>query len=315
MSNEPGDSAALAEEIERLRRRVDELERDVARSRDAEAALRERLLEQSALLNELPASVFLKDREHRYLVVNKTFVESFGLSPQEIIGKTDFEIFPPETARTYHANDEGIMASGEPRRNVELLGVRTNGAALWTLESHIPRRDQHGEVVGLLSVLIDVTDHKEAEASLRKTEAELRAALAQKEQMLTTIIAMSAPVLPIYQGILVLPLMGHIDADRSSRVVEALLRSVERHAAAYVIVDLTGVPLVDATIAEHLVRAAKAIGLLGARCILVGMSPDIARTLAHLGIDLNEIMTLSDLQAGMRYALGQLGHEIRRITR
>ncbi|AUX45540.1 anti-anti sigma factor protein [Sorangium cellulosum] len=314
MNDDPEDSAAQQEELAALRRQVADLEQQVAGLRDREATLRERLLEQSALLDELPAIVSLKDREHRFLIANKAFTETFGLSSSQILGKSDLELFPPETAHIYLQNDELTMAAGAPRRNVELLGSRADGTPLWTMESHIPRRDVNGEVIGLLSVLIDITDRKEAEAALQKTEAELRAALARQEQMLATMLAMSAPVLPIHRGILVLPLVGHIDAARSSHIVEALLSAVERHAAGHVIVDLTGVPVVDEAIAAHLVRAASALRLLGARSIFVGISPAIARTLAHLEVDLAGITLLGDLQAGMSHALAQTGHTIRRVA-
>ncbi len=314
MSKESEDNRAQRDEIAALRRRIEELEGQVTALRDIEAGLRERLVEQSSLLNELPAMVFLKDREHRYLIANKAFTETYGLSSKDLLGKDDFAIFPPEVARICHENDERVMSAGASRRNLEVQGARGDGTPLWTLESHIPRRDMNGEVIGLLSVLIDITDRKEAEASLQKTEAELRAALLRQEQMLSTIVAMSAPVLPIYHGILVLPLVGHIDAARSSRIEEALLSAVERYRAAYVILDLTGLPVVDAAIAEHLVRAAKALRLLGARSIFVGMSPSMARTLAHLDVGLEGVMTLGDLQAGMGHALSQTGHAIRRIA-
>jgi rsbT co-antagonist protein RsbR len=94
-----------------------------------------------------------------------------------------------------------------------------------------------------------------------------------------------------------------MDTQRSVQLMSALLTSVQRHSARVVIIDITGVPTVDADVAGHLLRAARAVGLLGARCVLAGVSPRIAQTLVGLGVDLGGLTTLRDLQAAVAQAL------------
>ncbi|MEO7594356.1 MAG: PAS domain-containing protein, partial [Byssovorax sp.] len=273
------------------------------KSQPAEDLLWNKAIEHSALLDALPAMVFFKDRDHRYLLVNQRYAQHHHLSMDAIIGKNDFEIFMPETARTFHDSDELVMATGEPQWNVELHVKLADGTEWWTMENDIPYRDTRGRVIGMVGVVTDVTARRQAEAALRRTEAELRETLARQENLLETIAALSTPVLPVHDRIIVLPLVGQIDTARSAQIMAVLLAGVQRHRAEFVILDLTGVPFVDTAVASHLLRATRAVGLLGAQCILVGLSPAIAQALVHLDVDLGTLVTLGDLQAGMRHAL------------
>jgi rsbT co-antagonist protein RsbR len=257
------------------------------------------------MVHSIPVVVFFKDREHRYLLVNQTYADSVDRRVDEIIGKRDIDIFPPERARAYRVSDEAVMESGAPQRNVELSYEHEDGSARWALENSVPCRDASGRIVGMVGVSIDVTARKLAEQALRRAEAELRSTLERQEALLETITALSTPILPVHDRVLVLPLIGHIDTARSARIMEAILSGVHRHRAEFVIMDLTGVPFVDTAVADHLLRAARAVGLLGAQCILVGLSPAIAGALAQMGVDLRALVTLGDLQAGMLYALSR----------
>ncbi|WP_438020469.1 PAS domain-containing protein [Sorangium sp. So ce315] len=319
MQADPDNEMPPAEEVVALRKRVAELEQELAEARRAGAARRdddardpgEGLLARffsveaaghAALLDAIPAMVFFKDRAHRYLAVNKAYTEHYRLPADKIIGKRDEDIFIPEVARSYHENDEAIMAGGIPRLNVELQWKLEDGTDGWTLENIVPFRDERGRVIGMVGVVVDVTARKRTEEALRRAEADL---LASQARLLETVAALSTPVLPIEHGILVLPLVGHLDATRSSQLMAALLRGVERHDAEFVIIDLTGVPMIDSTVARHLLRAVQAAVLLGAQCVLVGMSARTAASLASTGEALEELVLLRDLRAGVRYAMAR----------
>lgn len=126
---------------------------------------------------------------------------------------------------------------------------------------------------------------------------------------------LSAPIVPIYNSVLVLPLIGAIDSRRAVLLMESLLDGVARRQASIVLLDITGVPIVDTGTAHHLIQAARAVRLLGAQIVLVGIGPEIAQTIVQLGVDLSGIVTRSDLQAGFAFALEQLGHQIAPIRR
>jgi rsbT co-antagonist protein RsbR len=123
-----------------------------------------------------------------------------------------------------------------------------------------------------------------------------------QQRLLETIQEMSVPVVPVMEGIIVLPLVGTIDSKRAGRVVEALLAGIGAHRAQVALVDITGVPVVDTQVAQLLMEATTAARLLGTQVVLVGIRPEVAQTIVGLGIDLAEIVTRADLQGGVEYA-------------
>ncbi|WP_437802879.1 PAS domain-containing protein [Sorangium sp. So ce693] len=317
--SDPDPQTLLNEQVAALRRRVAELEQALAEAQQPGAATHEAQPDErdpgllaslfaaeasgyAAMLDAIPAMVFFKDRHHRYLAVNKAYAAHYHLSADRIIGKRDEDIFVEEVARSYRDNDENIMSEGIPRLNVELQWKLEDGSDGWTLENNVPFRDASGRVIGMVGVVVDMTARKRTEEALRSTEADL---LAIQSRLLETIAALSTPVLPIEHGIILVPLIGHLDTARGSQLMEALLQGVERHDAELVIVDLTGVPMIDSAVAHHLLRTVHAARLLGAECILVGMSASTAAALASLGETLEGIVLLRDLRAGVRYAMAR----------
>lgn len=118
---------------------------------------------------------------------------------------------------------------------------------------------------------------------------------------------LSTPIIPVYSGVLVLPLIGQMDSRRAQSVTESLLESIAEEQAELVIIDITGIVAIDTSVANHLMKTARAAGLLGSQVILVGISAEVAQTLIFLGVDLENIVTLGDLQSGIEYALEQRG--------
>jgi rsbT co-antagonist protein RsbR len=130
-------------------------------------------------------------------------------------------------------------------------------------------------------------------------------------QQAARIRELSTPIIPVHTGVLILPLVGAIDSYRAGQIMEALLEGIGREQADVVIIDITGVPMVDTGVGNYLLQAARAARLLGSRVVLVGISAEIAQTIVQLGVDLSDITTHANLQAGIAYALGTLGLEIR----
>lgn len=138
---------------------------------------------------------------------------------------------------------------------------------------------------------------------LERTVVELRESLNQRDLLNATVRELSSPVMPIQPGVLVMPLIGIIDSDRSLLLTESLLKAIEQHHAHTVIVDVTGVPVVDTQVGQTLIQAATAARLLGAQAILVGIRPDLAQSIVHLGVEFSHLVTRADLQSGVSYAL------------
>jgi anti-anti-sigma regulatory factor/HAMP domain-containing protein len=144
-------------------------------------------------------------------------------------------------------------------------------------------------------------------ADLERTVTELRESISAREQLSTAVRELASPVVPVLKGILVMPLIGMIDTARAAILLAALLTAIERHAAHMVIVDVTGVPLIDAQVAAVLLQAIEGAELLGAQTILVGIRPELAQTIVSLGANLAHVVTRADLQSAVSYAM-QLKH-------
>jgi len=143
----------------------------------------------------------------------------------------------------------------------------------------------------------------ERTTDLERTLAELHAALSEREQLSTAVRALSSPVVPVLEGILVMPLIGVIDSERASILVASLLRAIEQHGADMVILDVTGVPLIDTQVARVLLDAIAGAQLLGAQTVVVGVRPELAQTIVGLGVDLSHVITRADLQSAVSYAM------------
>jgi rsbT co-antagonist protein RsbR len=124
------------------------------------------------------------------------------------------------------------------------------------------------------------------------------------------ILKLSAPMIPVYTGVLVLPLVGAVTAERAGLILQSLLASIAREQSQAVIIDVTGVHDVDQSVAEHLLQAARAAGLLGAKVILVGIRPAVADTIVRAGIDFRDIVVLANLKSGLEHALRLQGRAI-----
>lgn len=114
---------------------------------------------------------------------------------------------------------------------------------------------------------------------------------------------LSAPLIPVMSNITIMPLVGTIDTERAKLIMENLLEGVMKHNSEVVLIDITGVPVVDTMVAHHIIQAAEGVRLIGSKCILVGIRPEIAQTIVNLGIDLGKFPTKNSLKEGFVAAL------------
>lgn len=121
---------------------------------------------------------------------------------------------------------------------------------------------------------------------------------------------LSTPVLPVRERLLILPIIGIIDPQRARQLTEQVLRGIRVNRAKVVVMDLTGVPAVDAAVANHLVQTVEASRLVGADVIVTGLSPELAQTLVTIGVDLGKMFTVGDLQGGIEEAERLLGYKV-----
>jgi rsbT co-antagonist protein RsbR len=121
---------------------------------------------------------------------------------------------------------------------------------------------------------------------------------------------LSTPVLQVRERLLILPIIGVLDGQRARQLTEQLLRGIRTNRARVVVIDITGVPAIDSTVANHLVQTVDASRLMGASVIITGLSSDIAQTLVTIGVDLSKVNAVGDLQGGIEEAERLLGYEV-----
>lgn len=129
-------------------------------------------------------------------------------------------------------------------------------------------------------------------------------------QQQDSILELSTPVLQVRERLLILPITGVLDNQRARQLTEQLLRGIRTHRARVVVIDITGVPDVDESVANSLVQTVDASGLMGAEVIITGLSSEIAQTLVTIGVDLTKMRTVGDLQGGIEEAERRLGFKV-----
>jgi rsbT co-antagonist protein RsbR len=128
------------------------------------------------------------------------------------------------------------------------------------------------------------------------------------------LLELSTPVVKLWDGILALPIIGTLDSARTQVVMESLLQTVVATNSKYAIIDITGVPTVDTLVAQHLLKTITAARLMGAECIISGIRPQIAQTIVHLGINLEDVITKAKLSDAFALALQKSGRKVVRET-
>lgn len=277
---------------------------DITRRKEAEEALQRSQTFLNALLDNVPASIFIRDLDWRFVLVNKKHASIVGMLPEQVLGYRDEELIPPELMKVFRGSDEKALASGSAVTVEEVFFHE--GVQVTYLTIKFPLYGEHGELIGIGGMTSDISD-------IKRTQEE-RAALQERviEAQRAALRELSTPLIPIADGIVVMPLIGTIDSQRAQQLMEVLLGGVSAHRAATVIVDVTGVSVIDTHVAGAIVRASYAVRLLGAEVVLTGIRPEVAMTLAGMGDDLGGIITRGTLQSGIGYAMSRAREGLRR---
>ena len=247
------------------------------------------------LIKHAPTRIFLKGLDQRFILVNEPFARVWNKSPAEQVGLSEVDLFAPEVAAELLALEAQIIATGQPcEREEEMItpeGVR------WIHSNKFPIYDAAGVCTGLGAFISDVTE--------RRRFDEQRLALQEQviEAQQAALRELSTPLLPLAPGVLAMPLIGTIDSLRADEILETLLQGISERRVHTAILDITGVRGIDIQTADALVGAARAARLLGARVILTGVSPAVARTLVTLDANLDGIAILATLASGIAHAL------------
>jgi rsbT co-antagonist protein RsbR len=265
--------------------------REVTRRRQAEAQLNESEAELRALFAAMTDLIFVIDARGRYLEIGPTSSAQLGDGVAALVGKTLHELLPAAQANEFL---HSIQRALETRQTISIrYSMIVNQAEQWFDATISPLQADR-----VLWVARDITEIKQEEQRRQSQETIIN-------QQASALIELSTPLIPISDHTLLLPLVGALDSRRAQQVMETLLQGIAEHNAESVILDITGVPLVDTHVAGVLLRAAQAARLLGTRVMLTGIRPEVAQAIVGLGVDLSSIETRASLQDGIAATLGR----------
>ncbi|MCT0224610.1 PAS domain S-box protein [Synechococcus sp. CS-1328] len=257
------------------------------------------------------------------LAANQVFADLTGYSLAEIKGLHHRIMVDPDYAQSeeytefWRSVSSGVIQHGRFRR------ITKDGDDIWLQSTYTPIFNPDGELIKIVKFAYDVTtsvrQSKELELALEESHRakELEIALAKvneaekaRREMDLAIQEISTPVTPIWEGILLLPLVGILDSTRASSIMTKSLEMISQKRAKIFVLDISGVATVDTAVANQLIKITKATQLMGCDAIISGLSPAIARTIVELGVNVGEIRTTATLRDAFETALTSLGHRI-----
>jgi PAS domain S-box-containing protein len=249
------------------------------------------------LIELAPDAILVTDNQGRIVLLNRQAELLFGYERAELLGQP-VELLIPAALRQGHVGRRNQYVAAPHTRpmglELDLVALRKNGQEFFVEISLSPWAAEEGQMV--ICTIRDITQQKRAELERQRLQEEIIQVQEAALQELST------PLIPISDRVMVMPLIGAVDARRARQVMKALLEGLASSRAAIAILDITGVPVVDTHVADTLLHAAQAVKLLGAQVILTGIRPEVAQTLVGLGVDLNAITTYASLQRGIAYA-------------
>ena len=245
---------------------------------------------ENQILSQIPTPVMAVDREFNVIYMNEAGKKFIQKSQNEVIGKKCYEVFD-----SLHCNSDKCCMQ-KAIENAKSFSARNqtivNNVKVPVEYHSVPLKDENGEVVGGLEFFLDITEQVKYEERLQEQS--------------NTIRQMSTPTIKLWEGVLVLPVVGVVDSMRAQHMMESMLNKIMETYSKVIIMDIHGVAAVDTAVANHLIKITKATKLMGCECIISGISPAVAQTILQLGIDMGEIITKSTLSDALLEAFSML---------
>ncbi|RZN16006.1 MAG: PAS domain S-box protein [Methanosarcinales archaeon] len=239
-----------------------------------------------AYVNNAPIPIAAVDKDINILFINKIGASVAGTTPEEAIGKKCYDVFDTPECGTEKCCIEQVVKNGQ----VVTGETRLRGAKEMDVQiTCAPFKDSEGNIAGGVKYITDITD--------------LKRLMEEEKKLSDAIMKLSTPIIQIWDDVLMIPLIGTIDAIRAEQILENLLEAIASTDAEVVIIDLSGIPTVDTEATHQLIKAASAAMMLGSKVIFTGISPDMAQTMTRLGIDLSTLKTRQTLSVGLQEAI------------
>ena len=245
-----------------------------------------RNIDYEQVFNNIPIAARAVNKDKVVIVANKEMAALSGVAMDKAIGMPCYEQFGGELCEIACPLEQAM--AGE-RVVIETEKHNSDGSDILVRLYAYPLVADDGEMIGIVESYIDITREREDEDRIRAFREDL--------------LEQASPVIRVWDGVLGVPIMGTLDSDRTQLIMESLLEEIVTHEAEVAIIDISGIGMVDSAVADHLIRTAKAVRLVGALPILTGINANIAQTIARLGIELEGVKTMGTLRDGLRYAI------------
>lgn len=231
------------------------------------------------ILDQLPSPVIAVDRERRITYINLAGRKLVNKTNEELLGMACQDVFGSQHCGTEDCCMRKAIENG--RQYSARNEIVINGDRLPFEYFAVPLKNELGEIIGGLEFIVDITERVLYEEKLREQSHAIR--------------EMSTPTIKLWEGVLVLPVVGVIDSMRAQYMMETMLTKIMETYSKIIILDIQGVAAVDTAVANHLIKITKATKLMGCECILSGISPAVAQTMIELGIDMGLTKTRATL--------------------
>ena len=261
-----------------------------------------------AIADNAPYGITLSALNGSPLYTNRAMYKLLGFDydKRELIGADLSKSFSKEDYERIVTEVVPRLLNGETWQG-ELRYVRKDESTFEALVTGFLIYNEQGQPLHIVTLTQDISERKQVEAERLRLQQEVIDVQRRAIQELST------PIIPVMDRIIVMPLIGSIDTMRARDITRTLLAGIRENRAKVVILDITGVPLVDSEVANHLNNTIQAARLKGARTIITGISDAVAETITDLGLDWSGIETLGNLQTGLVVALASLGLQLTRI--
>lgn len=247
-----------------------------------------------AVIETVIDGVIVIDERGMIEIFNPAAERLFGYREDEVIGCNVMMLMPKSYAEKHDGYIDRYLDTGEAKiigTGRELVAQRKNGMT-FPMELSVSEMSI-GERSKFVGIIRDISERKDAEKQI--------------EDQRRSLLELSTPVIKLWEGIVLLPLVGVIDTYRAKKMTEVLLESISQDEARVAIIDITGVAVMDTSVGQHMLKAVTAASMLGSHVILTGIRPETAQTLVKLGIDLSGIRTLGSLRTGLTEAFKHVG--------
>jgi rsbT co-antagonist protein RsbR len=248
------------------------------------------------MLEQIPTPLMSVNHDLKVTYMNAAGRQFLGKAWEQIKEQHCYELFCSEHCQTPDCRMRQVIENGKPltARNKTSL----NGKTVHFEYTACPLRDGDGHIVGGLEFIVDITTKVYDEQRLQEQSQTIR--------------KMSTPAIKLWEGILVLPVVGVVDSQRAQQMMETILTKIAETSARIIIMDIQGVAAVDTAVAHHMIKITQATKLMGCECIVSGMSSAVAQSLVRLGIVLDKVRTTATLKDALQEALSQLGHVVQK---